>query len=120
MSCGLVVKSAGYTWAGRKSAMAWRMALLGSNMTSLGAHKRRNTQGRVEGAFSYLNWRLCTGSFSAGSTRPDAGLRPPSIAPRPLADRWLRPPSTVDRGLRPPLQIAGSRSMLQLLIHERV
>ena len=37
---------------------------------------------------------------------------------RPLADRCLRPPSTVDRGLRPPLQIAGSRSMLQLLIHE--
>ena len=24
----------------------------------------------------------------------------------------------VERGLRPPLQIAGSRSMLQLLIHE--
>jgi len=40
-----------------------------------------------------------------------------SIASRLLADRWLRPPSTVDRGLRPPPQIAGSRSMLQLLIH---
>ena len=79
--------------------------------------KRRSTQGRVEGAFSELNWRLCTGSCSAGSTRPYAGLRPPSIA---AFGRSL-PSAAVDRGsrpCRPPLQIAGSRSMLQLLIRE--
>ena len=93
---------------GRKGAMAWRMALLGSNMTSLGfLLQRRNTQGRVEGAFSYLNWRRCTGSCSAGSTRPDADLRPPSIA----AFGRSRSSAAVDRGSRPrpPPQIAGSR-----------
>ena len=60
-----------------------------------GAYKRRNTQGRVEGAFSYPNWRLfCTGPCSAGSTRPDAGLRTPSIA---AFDR-SRPSAAVGRG----------------------
>jgi hypothetical protein len=44
--------------------------------------------------------------------------RPSAAVSRPLADRCLRPPSTADRGLRPPPQNAGSRSMLQLLIHE--
>jgi len=63
-----------------------------------GAYTRRNTQGRVEGAFSYPNWRLfCTGSCSAGSTRPDAGLRTPSIA----AFGRSRPSAAVDRGSRP-------------------
>ena len=63
-----------------------------------GAYKRRNTQGRVEGAFSYLNyWRFCPGSCSAGSTRPDAGLRPPSIA---AFGRSL-PSAAVNRGSRP-------------------
>ena len=83
----------------RKGAMAWRMALLGSNMASLRhtRHKRRNTQVRVEGAFSCLNWRLCTGSCSAGSTRPDADLRPPAIA---TFGRY-RPSAAVDRGSRP-------------------
>ena len=117
IGCGLVVKAAGYLGRSQKRhGMAYGAA--GKQHGVAGAYKRRNTQGRVEGAFSYLNWRLCTGSCSAGSTRPDAGLRPPSIASRPLADRCLRPPSTVDRGLRPPPQIAGSRSMLQLPIHE--
>ena len=62
-----------------------------------GAYKRQNTQRRVEGAFSYLNWRLCTDSCSTGSTRPDAGLRPPPIA----AFGRSRPSAAVDCGSRP-------------------
>ena len=113
----VVVKAAGYLGRSqRRHGMAYGAARKQHDCVA-GAYKRRNTQGRVEGAFPYLNWRLCTGSCSAGSTRPETpafGRR----RSRPLADRCLRPPSTVDRGLRPPLQIAGSRSMLQLLIHE--
>ena len=71
-----------------------------------GAYTRRNTQGRVEGAFSYPNWRLfCTGSCSAGSTRPDAGLRTPSIA----AFGRSRPSAAVDRGSRPSAAAADRR-----------
>ena len=64
-----------------------------------GAYTRRNTQGRVEGAFSYPNWRLfCTGSSSGGSTRPDAGIcRPPSI----VAFGRSLPSAAVDRGSWP-------------------
>ena len=79
----------------RRHGMAHGAA--GKQHGAAGAYKRRNTQGRVEGAFSYLNWRLCTGSCSAGSTRPDAGLRPPSIA---AFGRSL-PSAAVDRGSRP-------------------
>ena len=76
-----------------------------------GAYKRRNTQeGRVEGGgFSYLNWRLCTGSCSAGSTRPDAGLRPPSIA---AFGRSL-PSAAVGRGSRPSAA-AAERGMVEV------
>ena len=60
-------------------------------------HKKGGSKQLAEGAFSYLNWRLCTGSCSAGSTRPDADLRPPSIA----AFGRSRPLAAVDRGSRP-------------------
>ena len=96
IGCGYSLRRQG-TWAGRKGAMAWRMALLGSNMASLGHTSGETHKGGSKGPFSYLNWRLCTGSCSAGSTRPDAGLRPPSIA---AFGRSL-PSAAVDRGSRP-------------------
>ena len=39
------------TWAGRKSAMAWRMALLGSNMASLGHTSGETRKGGSKGPF---------------------------------------------------------------------
>ena len=39
------------TWAGRKSAMAWRMALLGSNMASLGHTSDETHKGGSKGPF---------------------------------------------------------------------
>ena len=82
-----------------------------------GAYKRRNTQGRVEGAVPYLNELASLHEFVLGWLYTPR-RRPSAAVSRPLADRCLRPPSTADRGLRPPPQIAGSRSMLQLPIHE--
>ena len=96
IGCGLVVKAAGYLGRSqRRHDMAYGAA--GKQHGVAGAYKRRNTQGRIEGAFSYLNWHLCTGSCSAGSTRPDAGLRPPSIA---AFGRSL-PSAAIDRGSQP-------------------
>ena len=94
----IVVKAAGYFGRSqRRHGMAYGAA--GMQHGVAGAYKRRNTQGRVEGAFSYLSWRLCTGSCSAAgsTTRPDAGLRSPSIA---AFGRSL-PLAAVDRGSRP-------------------
>ena len=80
----------------RRHGMAYNAA--GEQHGVAGAYPRRNTQERVEEAFSYPTWRLfCTGSCSAGSTRPDAGLRTPSIA----AFGRSRPSAAVDRGPRP-------------------
>ena len=93
---GLVVKAAGHLGRSQnRHGMAYGAA--GKQHGIAGAYKQRNTQGRVEGAFSYLNWRLCTGSCSAGSTRPDAGLRPLSIA---AFGRSL-PSAAVGRGSQP-------------------
>ena len=93
----LIVKAAGCLGGSqRRHEMAYGAA--GKQHGVAGAYKRRNAQGRVEGAFSYPNWRLfCTGSCSAGYTRPDAGLRAPSIA----AFGRSRPSAAVDRGPRP-------------------
>ena len=53
----LVVKAAGYLGKSQKChGMAYGAA--GKQHGAAGAYKRRDTQGRVEGAFSYLNWRL--------------------------------------------------------------
>ena len=112
----IVVKAAGYLGRlQRRHGMAYGAA--GKQHGVAEAYKRRNTQGRVEGAFSYLM------VGASARVRARLALHAPTPAfgrrrSRPLADRCLLPPSTVDRGLWPPLQIAGSRSMLQLLIHE--
>ena len=101
----LVVKTAGCLGGSqRHHGMAYGAA--GKQHGVAGAYKRRNTQGRVEGAFSYPNWSLfCTGSCSAGSTRPDAGLRTPSIA----AFGRSRPSAAVDRESRPSATAADRR-----------
>ena len=105
----LVVRRQG-AWAGRKGAMEWRMALLGSNMASLGHTRGETHKGGSKGPF------LTRIGASSARVRARLALHAPTPAfgrrrSRPLADRGLRPPSTVDRGLRPPPQIAGSRSM---------
>ena len=86
----LVVKAAGCLGGSqRRHGMAYGAA--GKQQHGVaGAYTRRNTQGRVEGAFSYPNWRLfCTGSCSAGSTRPDVGLPTPSIAAFGRRRPWI-------------------------------
>ena len=113
----IVVKAAGYFGRSqRRHGMAYGAA--GMQHGVAGAYKRRNTQGRVEGAFSYLSWRLCTGSCSAGSTRLDAGLRPPSIA---VFGRSL-PSAAGDRGSRPSAAAAnrGIETDVATAIHECV
>ena len=114
----LVVRRQG-AWAGRKGAMEWRMALLGSNMASLGHTRGETHKGGSKGPF------LTRIGASSARVRARLALHAPTPAfgrrrSRPLADRGPRPPLTVDHGLRPPPQIAGSRSMLQLPIHELI
>ena len=46
----LVVRRQG-AWAGRKGTMEWRMALLGSNMASLGHTRGETHKGGSKGAF---------------------------------------------------------------------
>ena len=108
----LVVRRQG-AWAGRKGAMEWRMALLGNNMASLGHTRDETHKGGSKGPF------LTRIGASSARVRARLALHAPTPAfgrrrSRLLAGRGLRSPSTVDRGLRPPPQIAGSRSMLQL------
>ena len=47
-----------------------------------------------------MNWRLCTSSYSAGSTRPDAGLRPPYRGLWPIAAFGRRRPRIAAFGRR--------------------
>ena len=87
-------------WAGRKGAMAWRMALLGSNMAPLGHTRGETHKGGSKGPF------LTRIGASSERLRARLALHAPTPAferrrSRPLTDRGLRPPSAVDRGSRP-------------------
>ena len=102
----LFVKAEGYLGSRSQRRHGTAYGAAGKQHGVAGAYKRRNTQGRIEGAFPYLKWRLCTGSCSAGSTRPDAGLRSPSTAgfgrslPSAAVDRGSRPSAAAaDRGI---------------------
>ncbi len=116
----LVVKAAGCLGGSqRRHEMAYGAA--GKQHGVAGAYTRRNTQGLYMAGRRGLS--LPELAPLSARVRARLALHAPTPAfghrrSRPLADRGPRPPSTVDRGLRPPPQNAGSRSMLQLLIHE--
>ena len=106
----LVVRRQG-AWAGRKGAMEWRMALLVSNMASPGHTSGETHKGGSKGPFLT---RISASSSARVRARLALHAPTPAFGRRrswPLADRDLRPPSTVDRGLRPPPQIVASRSV---------
>ena len=92
------------TWSGRNGAMAWRMALLGSSTwRRWGIQAAKHTRARRRGLLlpelaplhgSVLGWLYMPRRRPSAAV--DRGLWP-------IAAFGLRPPSTVDRGLRPPL-----------------
>ena len=101
----LVVRRQG-AWAGRKGAMEWRMALLGSNMASLGHTRGETHKGGSKGPFLTR-----IGASSSARVRARLALHAPTPAvghPSIATFDRSRPsaaPSTVDRGLRSPPQI---------------